>query len=153
MVPFCDNQNFPSMKLHQLLSQREVLLRQARLANVAFAYQEFEQFALRIARGGLRGEVTLHLFRPDADCPSPPTLIANQGNQSVLEEHFTDHDILELADLIEFLVTDEGVSSVTFRLEDFEDSFLSKLRHELVQAGVEIAGEQARVRDAAKDER
>lgn len=43
------------MNFHHLILQRDALLRQARLANAAYAYQRLGEFAARIARARLRG--------------------------------------------------------------------------------------------------
>ena len=125
------------MKFHHLLHQREAALRQARLTTGAFAYHELGGFAARIARGQLRGEVTLHFADPAADRPWP-VLLANEGSQSVIEEHFRDEDIVELADLIAFLTEGEGATTLTFRIEELEARFKGSLRRELEAAGVEI---------------
>ena len=58
-------------KLSTLLTQRQALLRQARLANLAFAYTTLMEFAHRIARAQLSGRVTLkHSPRSTAISPS-----------------------------------------------------------------------------------
>ena len=46
------------MNISLLLAQRQALLAQVRLANFAFAYARLGDFAVRIARAGLRGTVT-----------------------------------------------------------------------------------------------
>ncbi len=55
------------MKLSQLVSLRPSLLRQARLANLAYAHETLRAFAARIARAGLRGTVCLKPVDPDAE--------------------------------------------------------------------------------------
>ena len=49
------------MNVSRLLSQRNALLRQARLANLAYAYHRLSEFGARIERAHLEGEVTLQL--------------------------------------------------------------------------------------------
>lgn len=132
------------MKIYQLLHQRDAVLRQARLANIAFAYHELGLFVARIARGRLRGEVTLQAADRDADRPWP-VLVANEGNQSVIEEHFTDGDIVELADLLVFLSGGKSGTDFTFRLEDMDNQFRSGLRRELEAAGVALESGEAKL--------
>jgi len=124
------------MKLSILLNQRPALLRQARLANVAFAGAKLADFADRIARARLAGEVRLQPAAPDAG-QFWPALTALNGRQSVIEEHFDDEDLMDLADVLAF-VTGEAGSEFTFRLEELAEKFLGPLRHELEQAGVEF---------------
>lgn len=120
-----------------LLRQRGALLRQARLANLALAYQTLCDVAARIARGQLRGPVTLAPVAP-TDERFWPTLTALEGNQSVLDEHFADEDIFELADTLAFLAGNPA-QEVTFRLEALEEQFLAPLREELAREGVALA--------------
>lgn len=130
-------------KLSTLLRQRDALLRQARLANLALAYQTLSDVAARIARGGLSGSVALAPVAPD-DERYWPTLTALEGSQSVIEEHFADEDVFELADTLAFL-TGNPAAEVTFRLEELEEQFLAPLRAELMREGVALA-------DAAVDQ-
>jgi len=123
------------MKFHQLLHQRDAVLRTARLANVAYAYHELGLFLARVARGQLRGEVTLQLADPEAETPCP-LLLANEGSQSAIDEHFLDHDIAGLADLFVFLHGRDGATQYTFRLEDIEALFREPLRQELEAGGI-----------------
>lgn len=126
------------MNLSTLLLHRPGLLMQVRLANLAFAYETLERFAARIARGRLHGTVVLKSAAPELEqfCA---TLTALDGNQSVIEEHFTEEELAELADVLAFLfhhpATDE-----TFRLEDVAERFLMPVRAELERAGVAIDG-------------
>lgn len=121
-------------KLSILLAERERLLRQARLANLAFAYQTLGNFAERIARAQLRGSAVLKPVAPEEEryCA---TLSALEGSQSVIEEHFTDEDLIDLADVVA-LATGHPHAEVTFRLEDIGEVFLSALRVELEREGV-----------------
>ncbi len=125
-------------KLSTLIRQRAALLRQARLANVASAYQTLGDFAQRIARAELTGRVTVAHTVPDEE-RYWPSLTALDLSQSVIEEHFTDEDIFELADVLAF-VTEEDCLEVTFRLEDFAELFVAPLRDELEREGVQIDG-------------
>ena len=66
------------MNYHSLLQQRAALLRQARLANLAFAHDQLGEFAARVARAGLTGEVTLRLADPEREL-AWPVLAATTG--------------------------------------------------------------------------
>jgi hypothetical protein len=123
-------------KLSTLLAQRQVVLRQARLANLAFAYRTLSQFERRITRANLGGTVMLKPAAPHAE-RYWPSLVALEGNQSVIEEHFSDDDVMELADVIGFISGDE-TAETTFRLEEIMETFLVPLRVELEREGVQI---------------
>lgn len=126
------------MNIHQLLHQRDALLQQARLANVAFAYQRLRLFADRIARAHLRGAVALRAGDLTAARPWP-WLAALEGSQAVLEEHFLDEEIVELTDILTFLGEDAAGEGLTLRLEDLAARFLPQLQRELASAGVKLA--------------
>lgn len=124
------------MKLSLLLTLRPALLRQAQLAGLAFAYWKLREFATCIARARLRGEVNLQQAEAEAG-RYWASLTALAGNQSVIEEHFTDEDIMDLADFIAF-VTGESHLDLTFRIEQLAERFVTPLRLQLEQAGVII---------------
>jgi hypothetical protein len=127
------------MKLSHLISQREALLRQTHLANLAFAYQQLDVLVSRIDRAQLRGLVCLQPCAPDED-RFWPVLTALEGNQSVIEEHFTDEDVADLADLLAFNTGRDDLM-VNFRLEDLGGKFLAPLRVELLKEGVQLENE------------
>lgn len=140
------------MKLTQLLRAREALQRQTALANLAFAYQTLDAFAGRIARARLIGRVNLKPAAPD-DERYWATLTALDGSQAVIEEHFADEDLMDLADAIAFATGREDFD-VTFSLEEFAENFLPPLRHALEQAGIVIdVATQPAERPAANDPR
>ncbi len=124
------------MKLSKLLATRQALLRQAQLANLAFAYAVLERFSTRIANANLRGLVKLRPADPGEE-RFWATLRALEGNQSVLEEHFADHELIEFADAMAF-AAEEEFSELDFRLEELSEKFLLPLRHMLELSGVEI---------------
>lgn len=124
------------MKLSQLLNARQVLLRQAGLANLAFAYDLLSGVATRLHRARLTGRVRLQSAEPDAD-RYWSTLTALDGRQSVIEEHFTDEDLNDLADAIAF-ATNRDALDLTFDLEDFASDFVAPLRAALEQAGITL---------------
>ena len=123
----------PTMKFIQLLHRRDALIRQARLANVAFAYQRVRDFAARISRAGLRGAVTLRGGDPSGEMPWPE-LVTEEGSQAAIEEHFLDEDVIELADILAFLHETDRLGALSFRLEDLGPRYLPPLRHELEMA-------------------
>lgn len=124
------------MKLSLILAQRPALLQQVRLANLAFAYAKLSEIAARIARARLRGSINLKQTGADAEFGGPP-LTALEGNQSVIEEHFTDEELIDFADAIAFIT---GVSrlDLTFRIEETADNFVAPLRRELEQSGIVV---------------
>ena len=128
------------MKLHHLLQNRPLLLQRKRLADVAFAFDELGKFARRISTGNLRGAVELHLADPDMGL-AWPVLVGVGCSQSVVDEHFLDKDVLDLADLLVFASGNERKTTFSFRLEELERRFLRPLQRELENAGVELAGE------------
>ena len=133
-------------KLSILLTERERLLRQARLANLAFAYHTLGDFAERIGRAQLRGAVSLEPVAP-AEERYCATLSALEGSQSVIEEHFTDEDLMELADVIAFATGHSGLE-MTFRLEEVPDVFLAPLRAELEREGIAIDRPDAAIEES-----
>lgn len=124
------------MNLSQLLAQRDALLQQAHLANLAYAHSQLADFAGRIARARLTGRVTLRHPLPDQEnyCA---TLTALEGNQSVLEEHFTDLDVTDLADVLAFLCG-QGQLELTFRIQELAAKFLVPLRLEIERLGISL---------------
>lgn len=125
------------MHLHQLLRQRDALLRQTRLANVAFAHHRLEAFATRIRRAGLRGAVVLRAG-DTLDGRPWPELEPLEGSPAVLEEHFLEEDLLDLSDILAFLEEGGRRDELRFRLEDLAGVFLPRLRRELEHAGVTL---------------
>lgn len=124
------------MNLSQLLAQRDALLQQARLANLAYAYAQLADFVDRVARARLSGRVTLRHASPEQEnyCA---TLTALEGNQSVLEEHFTDLDVMDLADVIAF-VSGQSQLALTFPIQELASRFLAPLRRELEELGLKV---------------
>lgn len=125
------------MNFRQLLLQRTALIRAARLANVAFAYDRLREFARRIECAGLGGVVTLHPVDPDAD-RFMPVLVAHAGSQAVIDEHFVDEDVIELADVLQFLNEEDADVELTFALGEIGTKFLPWARGELERAGVAV---------------
>lgn len=124
-----------SMKLSNLIAQRPELLRQVRLANLAHAYQTVLDFAARVTRAGLRGSVLLRPVNPDEErfCV---TLTALEGNQSVIEEHFSDEDLIVLADVLGY-ATGHPTHELNFEIDQL-DEFLVPLRTDLERSGIQV---------------
>ena len=127
------------MKLSTLISSREELLRRAHLANLALAHETLRNFARRIATANLRGQLVLQPAAP-AEGRYCAILTALEGSQAVVEEHFTEEDLMDLAD---FLCLALGRAAgdprdIAFRGERFVESFLRPLRAELEAAGVAL---------------
>lgn len=138
------------MNFSQLLSQREALLRQARLANLAFAFARLSDYATRIERAGLRGPVTLHESDPESE-RFWPTLVPHIGSQAVIDEHFLDEDVDEFDEILLFL-EDEGFEvNYTFDLEEMPARLLPELRRELEKAGVTLPAPVPRPKDSARE--
>jgi hypothetical protein len=124
------------MTLSFLLAQRQALLRQARLAHLAHAYDRLDDFARRVARARLRGEVHLQSTSPDSGDFSA-ALTALSGSQSVIEEHFTEDDIIDLVTVIGE-VTGRTEVDLSFPIEELGPRFVAPLRQQLEQAGVSL---------------
>jgi hypothetical protein len=122
------------MKISKLLSTRQALLRQTQLANLAHAYMILRRTAARIATANLRGLVRLRPANP-AEEAFWASLTALEGNQSVIEEHFADHELIELADAMGFALADD-FHEIEFRLEEFNEKFALPLRQALENEGV-----------------
>lgn len=124
------------MKLSDLLASRKAIVHQATLTNLAYAYQVLTSLAGRITGARLRGIVRLQQASEPRE-GEWPTLTALTGSQSVIEEHFTDGDILELAEAV-FFVADHHERDLSFPLEELSSLFIAPLREVLEKAGVTI---------------
>lgn len=127
------------MNLSQLLASRPALLRQASLANAAFAYAVLRDLGRRIETARLQGPVRLFTVDPAAERYAPQ-LLALAGNQSVLDEHFDEADLVRLADALAF-TSPEPAGEFDFFLETMFARFSPPLRSALQAAGVEISDE------------
>lgn len=124
------------MKLSKLLATRHILLRKAHLAGLAHAYHALQRLAARVAAARLHGLVRLQPADPATE-RYWPTLTALEGNQSVIEEQFSDDDIMELADAV-VLAIEANYDELDFQLEDLAEKFVAPLRVALEQAGVAV---------------
>ena len=124
------------MKISKLLDSHRVLLQQARLANLAQAFLTLRRFAERVRRSRLGGLVQLR--QPDAaEERLWASLTALEGSQAVIEEHFTEEELMELADAVAFL-RETAALDVTFRLEHLDALFVQPVVAELRRGGVEF---------------
>lgn len=128
------------MTIHHLLQQRAAVLQQARLANAAHAFARLGVFARRAARAGLCGAVGVSPADLAADRPWAE-LTALDGAQSVLEEHFLESELAELAEVLAFVREEAGAAEFTFQWEDLTRRFQPALRRELERAGVAVEAE------------
>src|SRR5512147_352984 len=115
------------MKFDDLLNYRDELVRHARLANVAYAYQWLTDFSARVALSGLRGEVVLRAADTEGN-PRRASLTAADFSQAVVQEHFLDAEIAELAAVLAFVHNGGVVVALRFRLEEVGTRFLPALR-------------------------
>ena len=122
------------MNFSKLLSSRQSLLRQAHLANLAYSYFTIRRLGDRVTNARLHGRVRL---RPTSvgDDVVPASLTALSGNQSVIEEHFSDDDVLQLVDSIEFAL-ESSFGELEFELDELAATYAPPLREALVCAGV-----------------
>lgn len=123
------------MNISKLLNARQTLLRQANLANLAFAHETLQTFWERIVRAQLRGRVNLRTADPSVE-RYWATLTAREFNQSLVEEHFTEEELTDYTDAIAY-ATGRPQFDLSFDIENFADHFLAPLRAALEQAGVE----------------
>jgi len=138
------------MKFKSLLRRRQELLRQARLANVAYAYQWLGDFAERIERAGLHGEVTLR--GPDAEQGlTEAVLVANDFSQAVVQEHFLEEEIAELHAVLAFVHGAGVIVELKFELDEIAARYLPSLRQALEAADVLPKEEPSSVEDSSQD--
>ena len=121
------------MKFDELLNRRDELLKAARLANLAYAYQWLENFSGRIARHGLQGEVVLRGPNPDANLYEP-VLASRELSHAVLDEHFLQEEVTELYSMLKFVHDSSLIVEAKFRLEDLGEVYLPVLRRVLEMA-------------------
>jgi hypothetical protein len=124
------------MKLSKLLATRKNLQRQAHLATLAHAWFILNQLADRIAVVRLHGLVRLQPSEP-RDERYGATLTALEGSQGRIEEHFSDEELMQLADAVA-LAVEADFADIEFNLEDLRPYFVAPLRFALEQAGVVV---------------
>jgi hypothetical protein len=136
------------MKISKLIATHHAIIKQARLANLAQAYITLRRCAERAERARLSGRINLR--QPNAgEGRLWATLTALEGNQSVLDEHFCDEDLMEFADAVAFAC---GIAelNLSFRIETLMTEFVIPLETQLDLEGVELDLEkQSRPNDTA----
>lgn len=125
-------------KLTTLLAQRPSLLRQLRVANLAYAYATLTDLQQRLRRAGVTGRMVFQSADSDEERYAP-TLTADQAAGSVIEEHFSDELLLNLSDVLAFLAA-RDTFTIEFEVDEIEARFIAPVREELERAGVEIDG-------------
>lgn len=123
------------MNFDFLLLHRDELRRAARLANLAYAYQWIGNFAWKVAWLGLTGEVILRGPNEEAN-RSHATLVAQDFNQSVADEHFLPEEIDELHAVLSSVHDSGMILEMRFRLEGMGDIYRPALRRVLEMADV-----------------
>lgn len=124
------------MKLSALLASRPTILRQAALAHTAAAWLTLQHMSARVAAAGLRGTVYLRQGDPEADEAPWATLTSDEIRPSVLEEHFTEDDLVELAEALAY-ATDTNHADLVFPIEALS-AFATPLLRTLEKAGVTL---------------
>ncbi len=124
------------MKLSALLASRPTILRQAALAHTAAAWLTLQHASSRIAAAGLRGTVHLRQGDPVEDEAPWATLTSDEIRPSVLEEHFTEDDLLEIAEALAY-ATDANYADVVFPIETLA-AYADPLLRSLQKAGVTL---------------
>ncbi|MDF3056293.1 MAG: hypothetical protein K0R17_508 [Rariglobus sp.] len=125
------------MKLSALLASRPTILRQAALAHTAAAWLTLQHASTRIAAAGLRGMVRLHQSDPAENDLPWATLTSDEIRASVLEEHFSEDDLIELAEALAH-ATDTSRVTLEFPIEALGEAFAAPLLNELEKAGVTV---------------
>lgn len=124
------------MKLSALLASRPTILRQAALAHTAAAWLTLQHASSRIAAAGLHGSVRLRQGDPAADEVPWATLTSDEIRHSVLEEHFTEDDLLEIADALAY-ATDMDRADIEFPIQALS-GYATPLWRTLEKAGVTL---------------
>jgi hypothetical protein len=138
------------MKFDELLTHRDELLKAARLANLAYAYQWLGNFADRINRAGLQGQVVLYGPHPDGNLQEP-MLAAKEFSQSVIDEHFLQEEVTELYAIFRCVHDSSLIREAKFRLEDLGEIYLPALRRVLELAEALPRKQRSTVGDADFD--
>ena len=141
---------FSAMNFDFLILHRDELRRAARLANLAYAYQWIGNFAWKIAWLGLTGEVILRGPNEEAGRPHA-AFVAQDFNQSVVEEHFLPEEIDELHAVLSSVHDSGLIVEMRFRLEGLGDVYRPALRRVLEMADVLPKREISTVDESAAD--
>ena len=110
---------------------------------------QVRRLATVAVKAGLRGLVRLNPGDPAGERPWPE-LVALDGSQAALQEHFLDEDILELRDILVFFGGEIAADGLTFPLQELGDRHLPALRRELEQAGIAVSGGKGQPEDSGR---
>lgn len=125
------------MKLSALLASRSTILRQATLAHTAAAWLVLQNASTRITAAGLHGIVRVQQSDPDSDETPWAALTSSEIRSSVLAEHFTEDDVIELAEALAF-ATDTACADVEFCIEVLRETYAEPLLRNLKKSGVTL---------------
>lgn len=132
------------MKLSALLASRSTILRQAALAHAAAAWLTLNNASRRVAAAGLHGRVRLRQGDPADDEAPWASIESDTIRPSVLEEHFTEDDLVELAEAVAY-ATDSRRADVEFLIESLGDLYATPLLDTLEKAGVTLDIDESRI--------
>ena len=132
------------MKLSALLASRSTILRQAALAHTAAAWLTLQYASLRIAAAGLHGTVRLRQTDPEEDENVSATLTSDDIRTSVLEEHFTEEELQEIAEAFAY-ATDADYADAEFPIEKLGETYADPLLRSLKKSGVTLDIEQLQI--------
>ncbi len=122
------------MDIHQLLRSRDAILRQARLVSLAYAHQRLGEFSARLARAGIAGELRIEPAAP-AD-GRPEAVMHADCAPAVVEEHFLESDISELADLLAFVRGDAADGAHVLEVGEIDAALRPSVARALAREGV-----------------
>ena len=122
------------MDIHHLLHQRDAILRQARLANLAYAHQRLGEFSARLARAGITGEIRLEPAAPAEG--RPEAVLQARCSPAVVAEHFLEADEAEFADLLAFAGSRTDGEAHVLDVAEIETVLRPALARSLAREGV-----------------
>jgi hypothetical protein len=122
------------MDIHHLIQQRDAILRQARLTNLAYAHRRLGEFSARFARAGITGAIRVEPAAPAEGRPEA-TIDADRA-PAVLAEHFLEEDAAELADLLGFVRGQADDGAHTLDIGEIETALRPALARALAREGV-----------------
>ena len=111
--------------------------RQAALAHTAAAWLTLQYASLRIAAAGLHGTVRLRQSDPEEEETMSATLTSDDIRSSVLEEHFTEDELLEIAEALAY-ATDVDYVDAEFPIETLGETYAAPLLRSLKKSGVTL---------------
>lgn len=122
------------MKYDELLNHRDEILEAAKQANIAYAHQWLGDFAGRVERAGLSGQVILRGPNRE-EGRREPVLLAQDFSQAVIEEHFLPEEIAELHAVLGFVHDTAEINEASFPLGEIGRVYVPALRRALQLLG------------------